>query len=151
MSYCERIAQFAHDKWANVSNLLRSLRTNEQIALFYSKSIIFSFAHKKMSDSLKKIQQNLNFWTFLHFFKSFFYKQKICSFLLNQVSEMSDREGFAQVAQKEWVILSKSLRSLTKNEQMSKLLTFWANCSFAHFFGKKRVICSKIWWANSFQ
>ena len=47
---------------------------------------------------------------------------------------MSDREQFAQVAQKEWAIVSKSLRSLTKNEWMSESHTFWTNRSFAHFF-----------------
>ena len=43
MSDCEQIAQVAHDKWANVSNLLRSLRTNERITLFFEqiKSLIF--------------------------------------------------------------------------------------------------------------
>ena len=32
--------------------------------------------------------------------------------------------------------VSESLRSLTKNEQMSALLDFFANCSFAYFFAK---------------
>ena len=62
---------------------------------------------------------------------------------------MSDHEQFAQVAQKEWGIMSKLLRLLTKNEWMSELLTFWANSSFTHFFGKKRVIRSEILWANT--
>ena len=62
---------------------------------------------------------------------------------------MSDREQFAQVAQKEWAIMSESLRLLTKNEQMCEFLTFWANSSFTHFFWQKRVIRSEIRWANS--
>ena len=53
MSNCERIAQVPHDKWANVSNSLRLLRTNEpmseSLSFFLSKSLIFSFAHKKLA------------------------------------------------------------------------------------------------------
>ena len=57
---------------------------------------------------------------------------------------MSDCEPFAQVTQKEWAIVSKLVRSLTKNERMSKSLTFCANGSFAHFFGKKQWIAPKF-------
>ena len=40
--------------------------------------------------------------------------------------KMSDHEPFAQVAQRKWVIVSESLRLLTKNEGMSESLI----CSF---------------------
>ena len=32
---------------------------------------------------------------------------------------------------------------------MRESLVFWANRTFAPFFGRKRVICSENWWANS--
>ena len=52
-------------------------------------------------------------------------------------------EQIAQVAHQKWVTLSKSLRLLTKNEQMSELLFFLANRSFAHFFANKQEFAQK--------
>ena len=43
----------------------------------------------------------------------------------------------------------KSLRSFTKNEQMSKLLVFLSESLIWSFFCKKRAICSENQWANS--
>ena len=134
MSDCEQIAQVAHDKWANVSDLLRSLRTNEQMSKklsFFKQIAHFLFCSQKMSDSLKKIRKN-RFFTFSQFFLKFLKKAKdslipsertwaICS---GRSEGMSDRERFAQVAHQ-------------KNERMSKSLTFWANRSFAQFFCQK--------------
>ena len=67
MSYCERFAQIARDKWATVSDLLRSLRINEQM----SKSLVFSeriahslFCSEKTSDLLIKIWLKLYFFVF---------------------------------------------------------------------------------------
>ena len=51
--------------------------------------------------------------------------------------KMSDHEPIAQVTHQKWATMSKSLRLLTKNEQMSELLVFWANHSFAHFSAKR--------------
>ena len=171
MSKCERFAQVtqdkwatvrellrslmtnvAHDKWVNVSDSLRSLRTNEWIDRFFEQNDHFYLSLTKN----KRLAQKKKFFNhiFCTFFTVFFKKQKICSFLLSEVSEslrllrtnerpqaicsgrsegMSDREQIAQVS----------------NQKMSESLTFWANCSFAHFFGKKRAIRSKIRWANS--
>ena len=39
--------------------------------------------------------------------------------------KMSDYERFAQVAERKWVVVSESLRSLTKNEQIAHTLIFW--------------------------
>ena len=55
---------------------------------------------------------------------------KICSSLIRS-GQKSKCELFAQVAQDTWAIVSKLLRSLTKNERMRKSLTFWVNRSFA--------------------
>ena len=102
MSDCERIAKVAHDKWTNMSDSLRSLRTNERISEslgFFLANCSFLFRSQKINNLLKKIRKN----RFLHFFWSFFLKkQKIRSFLLSEVSE--------------------SLRSLRTNEQP------WAIC-----------------------
>ena len=160
-------AQVDQDKWATVSESLSSLMTNEQMWAICSgrsgqmSKLLFFLANLSFSRSLtkkwvirsKKFKQNLNFWTFLHFFKSFFYKQKICSFLLStELSERNKRPGGIRSGCSEGMSNLEQIAQVAhQNEQMSKLLTFWASCSFAHFFGKKRVICSKIWWANSFQ
>ena len=179
-------AKIAQDKWANVSDLLRSLRTNErlwgncldrswQMSLmtnewmwairsghsgqmseligFLSKSITFIFRSQKISDWLKKKKFYRIFCTF---FTVFFKKQKICSFLLSEVSEslrllrtnerpqaicsgrsegMSDREQIAQVTDQKWV-----------NERIAHFLNKSLICSLC--FGKKRAIHSEIRWAN---
>ena len=78
-----------------------------------------------MSDSLKKIWRNRTF-----------FKKSIDLLISSEWSE--------QIAQDKWATVRDSLRSLTKNEQMSELLTFWVNHSFAHFFSKKQAIRSKI-------
>ena len=51
--------------------------------------------------------------------------------------KMSDHERFAHVVQRKWAIRSELLRLLTKNERMSELLVFLANCSFVHFWANQ--------------
>ena len=66
MSDCDRFTQIAQDKWATVSELLRSLRGNEsnreriaQVAqdkwAYVSDSLRLLMINERMSDSLKKI------------------------------------------------------------------------------------------------
>ena len=65
MSNCERFAQIAQEKWATVSELLRSLRGNEQLWTIrsgplekmsdVSKSLISLTKNEWMSDSHTKI------------------------------------------------------------------------------------------------
>ena len=62
---------------------------------------------------------------------------------------MSDHERFAQIAQRKWAIVSKSLRALTKNEQMSESLIFLSESLIRSFLDKKRAIRSEIKWAKS--
>ena len=53
MSECERFAQVAQDKWANVSDSLRSLRTKERMSEslgFFEQIAHFLFLSQKMSD-----------------------------------------------------------------------------------------------------
>ena len=50
----------------------------------------------------------------------------------------------AQAAYGKRATVSDLLRSLTKNEQMSELLVFWANHSFADFFAKNKQFAQKI-------
>ena len=53
---CEQITQVAHQKWATMSDSLRSLTKNEQMSkslVFLSESLIHSFFAKK-SDLLRK-------------------------------------------------------------------------------------------------
>ena len=88
MSDREQIAQVPQDKWANVSNSLKSLRGNEQ-----------------MSVSLKKIwpkKSNFLFFTVVCFLYNFFFILKMSESLISSLL-VSD--------------VSELLRSLTKNEQ----------------------------------
>ena len=50
---------------------------------------------------------------------------------------MSKHEQFPQVAQRKGAIVSESLRSLTKNEQMSESLIFLSESLICSFLGKK--------------
>ena len=91
---CERIPHFAHQKWATMSDSLRSLRGNE-----------------RMSDSLKKFWlKNLKSCFLVCFLYDFFYLVSYVSKLLRSLTKMSD--------------VRESLKSLTKNERMSQSLIF---------------------------
>ena len=120
MSYCDQKAQVTHDKWATISDLLRLLMINEQMSKWaderMSESLIRSFSHKKRAIHSKKFDWNRILVHFCMFFK----KLAIYSFpfLMSDVRNL--------------------LRSLTKNEQISKSLVFWINCSFAHFLAKNK-------------
>ena len=63
--------------------------------------------------------------------------------------KMSNHEKFAQVAQRKWAIVSKSLRLLTKNKRMSESLIFLCKSLIRSFLGKKLAICLENRWANS--
>ena len=45
--------------------------------------------------------------------------------------KMSNHEGFAHIPQRKWAIMSESLRSLTKNEQMSESFIFGQKTSYS--------------------
>ena len=82
---------------------------------------------------------------------------------------MSNRERFTLVPQRKWANkkkiiekmseslissflmsdVSESLRSLTKNEQMSESLIFLSELLIRSFLGKNRAFRSEIRWANS--
>ena len=123
MSDCEWIAQVPHVKKATVSDALRSLMINEQMSealVFLSESLICSFAHKKRaiwSKNLPKI-------VFLERFLKFFYKTSDLLIPSGHLPKMSD--------------VSESLRSITKNEQMSE----WSNRSFFERIANSLIICS---------
>ena len=90
-------AQITQIKWETVSNLLRSLRTNEPL------------------------------WA----------NRSGCS------CQKSDREQIAQVAHDKRATVRDSIRSLIINEQISKSLVFWANCSFALSLTKIKPFAQK--------
>ena len=139
-SFICSFAKITQDKWANVSDFLRYLRTNERMSEslgFFEQIGHFLVCSQKVSDSLKKIRKNRIFVRFYSKkrkrFAHFVWAKKWAN-RSGRSGIMSNRDRFAQVAQKESAIVNESLRSLTKNEQMSKSLTFWANRSFAHIF-----------------
>ena len=88
MSYCERFAKVAHDKWANRSFV-------EQIACLLSESLIRSFAHKTGAIRSKNVEENNFFCTF---FVSFFLKRVICSFPLFQWAMWVNRSFFKRIS-----------------------------------------------------
>ena len=163
MSKCERFAQVtqdkwatvrellrslmtnvAHDKWVNVSDSLRSLRTNEWIDRFFEQIDHFYLSlpkNKRLAQ--KKIFLIIFFVRFLQYFlKSKSFAHSFWAKWANRSGcsgQMSDRKRFAQVAQKEWAIVSKLLRSLTKK---------WANEQITHFLSKL-LICSLFWQKTS--
>ena len=63
--------------------------------------------------------------------------------------KISHHERFAQVPQQKWATMSESLRSLTKNEQMSEALVFLSESLIRSFFRKKRAMRLENRWANS--
>ena len=169
----ERFAQIAQDKWATVSELLRSLKTNEQpwaihsgylekwanqrfvqkIWLKKSKILIYYVLFKVFKKKFEKVSKLLIFAYFLFFGE---WCEWIAHFAqikwvmrANLSPKMSNHEQFAQVAQRKWAIMSESLRSLTKNEQMSVLLIFLSKSLIGKFLDKKRVTCLEIKSANS--
>ena len=129
MSSCERIAQDYSNKlpWANRSGhsgqksdhewfaqVVHDKRENEQIAHLLFRS-------QKMSNLLNKFDQNRIFCSFfVRFFVHFLKKQAICSFPLYYWEMWANRSGCSPKMSN----VSVSLRSLTKKEQMSKLLVF---------------------------
>ena len=98
-----------------------------------SFSHISSFLVSDVSESLISLKSNERLWAI----------RSDCS------RQMSDRQRIAQVAQRKWAIVSESLRSLTKNEQMSESLIFLSKSLICSFLGKKQAIRSEIRWANS--
>ena len=91
----EWIAQVTHDKWVTMSDLLTSLRENER--LWANRSL----CSEGMSDCDQIAQVAHQKWA----------DEQIAHFF----------EQIAHFAQREWVIVSKLLRSLIKNEQITQV------------------------------
>ena len=135
MSDCERIAQVAHDKWANVSVSLWSLRTNERIAWFFLSKSLISLSLTINEQFPQKNSKDCILCTFLTFFKIFLKKQKIRSFLLSAVSESLRSH---RTNERLWVIRSGRSEGMRDRERITQVAhQKWAERS------------SKIWWANS--
>ena len=146
MSNCEQIAQFAHDKWVNVSDLLRLLMTNERM----SKSLGFFIANSSFSLLLTKFEQFtqnfLNKIKFLYIFysclKSFLKKQKIRSFLLSEVSKLLRS---LRTNDQPWAICSGCSEGMSNCEQIAQVAhQKRANEQIAHFLSEL-LICSLFW------
>ena len=86
-----------------------------------SESLIPCFLVSDVSESLRSLTKNEQSWANRS----------------GRSPKMSYHEQFTHIAQRKWAIMRELLRSLTKNEQMSESLVFWANRSFAHFFANK--------------
>ena len=166
-------AEIPQIKWATVSDLLRSLMTKERpwancSGCSWQMSDREQFpqvAHDKWANE-RFAQNNLTkiifygmFYT--HFIYVFWFKKTsnslIPSFLIFDVSKSlrsltkNERcERIPQVTHQKWATMSKSLRLLTKNERMSELLVFLSELLIhSPAFCKKWSIRSENWWANS--
>ena len=85
---------------------------------FFEQIAHFSLSLSKSEQFAKKNSKKIVFWFVFTVFGSFFKKAK------DSLIPSKQRERITHVAQKEGAIVSKLLRSLTKNERMSKSLTF---------------------------
>ena len=179
MSDCERFSQIAQDKWATVSESLRSLRGNEwpwgnaQVAQDKWATKSDSLRSLRGNERMSKWAMSKNIWlkksqilfqyVLYTILKKIVLKKwanrlflLISSFLVRDVSKSlislksNERcEQITQVAHQKWATMSDSLRLLTKNERMSELLIFLNQSLICSFLDKKRGIRSEIKWANS--
>ena len=107
MSDCEQFAQIAQDKWATVSELIRSLISKEQPWANRSGR-----SYQKSDSRWLKKSKILFFSMFYITFKM---SDSLIPFFLNQRCER-----IAQVDHQKWANMSKSLRLITKNEQIAR-------------------------------
>ena len=154
MSNGERIAQVAHDKWATVSNSLRSLLINEQMShalkIFWQKiSEILFFSMFYTGFFILKNER------FAHYLIFGEWCMQIAQFTHQKWAMWANHSGRSQKMSD----VSKSLRSLTKNErpwpihsgcspkmsEWANHLFFWVNCSFTLFFAKNKQFDSRPW------
>ena len=106
----ERCAQVAHDKWAN-----------ERSTCFFERIAHLLFRSQKKANWSKNLPKIVFLERFLNFF---FYKTSDLLIPSGHLPKMSD--------------VSESLRSITKNEQMSE----WSNRSFFERIANSLIICS---------
>ena len=135
MSDFKRFAQITQDKWANVSESLRSLKTNERFA---------QVAHDKwatLSDSLRSLKTNERTWAN----RSGRSRQMSDSLLrlLMINDQMSDL--LRSLRGKERSGANRSGRS----PKMSESLIFWSESLICSFLGKKPANRSENQWVNS--
>ena len=137
MSDFERIAQVAHDKWVNVSDSLRSLRTNGQMS--ESLGFLLFRANRSFSLSLTKNERfaQKKFGKKSYFLNVFYSslevkkKKKFCSFLLSKVSK-SPR--LLRTNERLWAICSGHPEGMSDCEQIGQVThQKWANEQIAHF------------------
>ena len=109
--------------FTSIFSLIMALLLFCYIQYFVLKGQYWKFAHLLITQSLRSLMTKEWVWA----------NCSGCS------PKMSNRERFAQIAHQKWVTMSKSLRSLTKNEQMIESLGF---------FYKSRIP-SENQWGNS--
>ena len=97
--------------------------------------------NERMSNLLKKFDWNCIFWYVFWLFKKTS-NLLIPSFFMSNLLRL--------LTKNEWPWANRSGRSPKISEWVNRLF-FWANCSFAHFFAKTRVIHSENQYANSQQ
>ena len=154
MSDCEQLAQIPQDKWATVSESLRSLMLKEQLWANCSGHSWQISDHEKFAQVAHDKWANERFAQKvrlkLYYLVRFLYVKKnpsdslIPSFSMSDLSaslrSLTKNEGCEQIAlvtHQKWVTMIDILRSLTKNERPwancsghSPKMSKWANCSF---------------------
>ena len=156
MSAGLEICSFAHRSFTHSLISLRSIPSDSSVQMSNCERIT-QVSHDRMSNCahlLYPSQKNLRFvnlfWTKINFFYFFVSLKKICdllipSFLMSDVSKSlrsltkNERcEQSTQVAHQKWATMSDSLRLITKNEQIARFLSkLLLSSFFAHFFAKK--------------
>ena len=131
MSDRQQITQVSQDKWATKKDLLRSLRGNERMSnslkkcwLKKSKILFFSMFHIHFFFLKKWANRSFPlFWWACEWIAQVAHKKWAMWANRSGCSpKLSNHEWFAHITQRKWAIVSKSLRSFTKNERMSELL-----------------------------
>ena len=122
MSKCERFAQVAQDKLANerIAHFLFCSQKNEQLAQKNSEKIVF-----------------------LYVFYCFLKKQKICSFLLSEVSKLL---RLLRTNERPWAIHSGHSEGMSDCKRIAKVVI--KKEQIAHFLSEF-LICSLFWQKKS--
>ena len=107
MSDCERFTQIAQDKWATMSDSLRSLMINEWI-----------------SDSLKKCWQKIQNIIFSMFYPGFLYLEN--EQFAHSLVYGEQCEQISQVAHQKWAMWANRSNCSPKMSKWANCLFFWA-------------------------
>ena len=125
MSDCEQIAQVVHEKWANVSDLLRLLTTNEWFAQKKSKKIVFFVRFIQLFEVKKSFAHS--FWAkWVNCLRSLRTNERPWAIRSRSLIPSERPERIAQVAHQKWAI--RSLRNSMSKSPTLLMTNVNINC-----------------------